>query len=172
MPLPITGKSPPFSSSSFFAAACVLHAVYYPAPPLPFRSPAIRKKKARHFVFFLFISLAQTTPAQPAGGTSPSVGLLVSIQLSIVTVVGCVLAPLVVALSTFAGDERHLRPSLFDRVSRLVSLPDQVLLRRRSLGATRVSRARVGATAPAVSGSRDCPRRQSRSVCRTTNPRT
>ena len=28
-------------------------------------------------VFFLFVSLAQTTPAQPAGGTSPSVGLLV-----------------------------------------------------------------------------------------------
>ena len=29
-----------------------------------------------HF-FFLFVSLAQTTPAQPAWGTSPSVGLLV-----------------------------------------------------------------------------------------------
>ena len=58
----------------------MLRAVYYPAPPPPLlaRSSAIRnKEKARHLVFFLFVSLAQTTPAQPAGGTSPSVGLLV-----------------------------------------------------------------------------------------------
>ena len=49
-----------------------------PPPPLLLRSVAIRnKKKARHLVFFLFVSLAQTTPAQQAGGTSPSVGLLV-----------------------------------------------------------------------------------------------
>ena len=53
------------------AACCVL------PPPSP-ALPAIRnKEKARHLVFFLFVSLAQTTPAQPAGGTSPSVGLLV-----------------------------------------------------------------------------------------------
>ena len=30
-------------------------------------------------ISLLFVSLAQTTPAQPAGGTSPSVGLLVSL---------------------------------------------------------------------------------------------
>ena len=41
------------------------------------------KKNSTHtaagrLVFFLlFVSLAQTTPAQPAGGTSPSAGLLV-----------------------------------------------------------------------------------------------
>ena len=56
-----------------------------PPPPLFPRSPAIRnKEKARHLVFFLFVSLAQTTPAQPAGGTSPSVGLLVIQQSSCV----------------------------------------------------------------------------------------
>ena len=63
------------------AAACVLRAVYYPAPSLLPRSPAIRNKKTRHLVFFLFVSLAQTTSAQPARGTSPSVGLLVLLML-------------------------------------------------------------------------------------------
>ena len=80
MPLPITGKSPPFSFKFYMDGCCVRAACCIlppPPPPLP-RSPAIRnKEKARHLVFFLFVSLAQTTPAQPAGGTSPSVGLLV-----------------------------------------------------------------------------------------------
>ena len=83
MPLPITGKSPPFSFKFYdgwlLRACCVLYITPPPPPPPLFpRSPAIRnKEKARHLVFFLFVSLAQTTPAQPAGGTSPSVGLLV-----------------------------------------------------------------------------------------------
>ena len=52
---------------------------------LPFSSSAPPRsattKKVRHLVFFLlFVSLAQTTPAQPAGGTSPSVGLLVRMK--------------------------------------------------------------------------------------------
>ena len=55
------------------AACCILPLP--PPPPLP-RDPQ-QHKKARHLVFFLFVSMAQTTPAQPAGGTSPSVGLLV-----------------------------------------------------------------------------------------------
>ena len=79
MPLPITAKSPPFSFKFYLwllRACCVLYIT--PPPPLLPRSPAIRnKEKARRLVFFLFVSLAQTTPAQPAGGTSPSVGLLV-----------------------------------------------------------------------------------------------
>ena len=46
-------------------ACCILPLP--PPPPLP-RDPQ-QHKKARHLVFFLFVSLlAQTTPAQPAGG--------------------------------------------------------------------------------------------------------
>ena len=47
----------------------------------------------------LFVSLAQTTPAQPAGGTSPSVGLLVlTLGLGLVgvlVVIGVVVAVVV-----------------------------------------------------------------------------
>ena len=80
MPLPITENSafsPLFLNFWLLRACCVLYIT--PSPPLVPTSLAIRNKK-RHATWFfsLFFPLAQTTPAQQAGGTSPSVDLLVN----------------------------------------------------------------------------------------------
>ena len=78
--LPITTKNSTFLFLNFFlAAACVLRAVHCPAPRPSSSAPSrSATKKGMPLGFLLFVSLAQTTPAQQAGGTSPSsVGLLV-----------------------------------------------------------------------------------------------
>ena len=84
-----TGNDPTFRPCNFITAVITLTCnCSVITPPIFFlllcnNSPAIlaavrnNKRHATWLVFCLFVSLAQTTPAQQAGGTSPSVGSLV-----------------------------------------------------------------------------------------------